>query len=58
MLQVPLKISEKSVTMQKLVDRSMLDNEDFRVCHQCSPKQEIRMVRKIHVDEPPKVLIF
>ena len=56
-LRLPLKLSEKTQSIQTLLDNSMVDNADFRPCNRlCNTGQkEVRMVAKTFVEVHPKV---
>ena len=50
--------SEPSVAMQTLLDRTMYDEEEYRKCTAfCNTSEEVRMVKKVFVDQYPKVSV-
>ena len=56
--RLPLRMSEKEVTMQTLIDRDLFDDEEFMVCNRCKPGADTRFVKKVHVMTSPKVWII
>ena len=51
-----MKMSEKEVEMQTLIDRDLNDAEDFRECNRCKPGVDTRFVVNTDVLTSPKVL--
>ena len=50
-----MRMSEKEVEMQTLIDRDLSDAEDFRVCNSCKPGVDTRFVVTTDVMTTPKV---
>ena len=56
--RLPMRMSEKEVSMQTLIDRDLFDDAEFMECNRCKPGVETRFAKKVHVMTSPKVWII